>query len=29
MSRIYLDGKKIDFAKNDYNYLNEGLEAEV
>ena len=29
MSRIYLDGKKIDFEKNDYNYLNEGLEAEV
>lgn len=29
MSCIYLDGKKIDFEKNDYNYLNEGLEAEV
>lgn len=29
MSCIYLDGKKIDFEKNDYNYLEEGLEAEV
>lgn len=29
MSCIYLDGKKIDFEKNDYNYLDEGLEAEV
>lgn len=29
MSCIYLDEEKINFEKDDYSYLNEGLEAEV